>query len=69
MGKDNTLVRVNAGSADQLNEIVSFAVKPRLWFDNWQEGKSGLAVARVNESGEVISDVTCQFEPGTRQLS
>ncbi len=69
MGKNGVVVRVDAGSVDRLNEIVSFPVKPALWFDDWQEGISGLAVSRVNEQGEAIMDIPCQFEPSTRQLS
>ncbi|MFC1713774.1 DUF6807 family protein [Candidatus Poribacteria bacterium] len=69
MGKNGITVRVDAGSADRLNEMVSLSVKPALWFDNWQEGVSGLAVSRVNEQGETVLNVPCQFEPSTRQLS
>ena len=69
MGKNGVTDRVDAGSADRLNEMVSFSVKPALWFDDWKEGISGLAVSRVNEQGETIVDTPCQFEPSTRQLS
>jgi len=68
MGK-SILVRINAGIADRFNEIVSFSIKPKLVFDNWQEGTSNLFMSKVNERGEAISDVPCQFEPSTRQLS
>ena len=46
MNKNGIVVRVDAGSTDRLNELVSFSVKPRLrthdcvlaWFGDWQEG-------------------------------
>ena len=69
MVENGIKVRVDAGSTDRSNEMISFSVKPALWFDNWQEGISGLAVSRVNEQGEAIMDVPCQFEPSSRQLS
>jgi hypothetical protein len=69
MNKNSVVVRVNAGHSDRLNELISFSVKPRLWFDNWQEGKSGLIVSQIDERGKIISDMPCQFEPNTRQLS
>jgi Methane oxygenase PmoA len=67
--KNSVVVRVNAGAVDQLNEIVSFPVNPKPGFDNWQEGTSRLVLSRLNEGGEVISDVPCQYEPDTGQLS
>ena len=69
MSKKGVVVCVNSGSIGRLDEMVSFSVKPRLWFDDWHEGRSGLTVSRIDDSGEIISDVSCQFEPGTRQLS
>jgi len=69
MSKNSVVVRADAGSTSRLNEMVSFAVKPRLWFDNWQEGMSGLTVSQIDERGEILSDVTSQFNPSTRQLS
>ncbi len=69
MSKNGIIVRVDAGSIDRLNELVSFSVKPRLWFDDWQEGTSNLSVFQIDERGEILSDVPCQFEPITRQLS
>lgn len=67
--KNGVVVRINAGPVDRLNELLSFPVNPKLWFDNWQEGASRLMLSRLNDGGEVISDVPCQFEPDTRQLS
>ena len=69
MSKNGTVVRVDAGPTDRLNELISFSVKPRVWFEDWQEGTSGLVVSQANARGEILSDVPCQFEPNTRQLS
>jgi len=69
MNKNGIVVRVDAGATDRLNELVSFSVKPRLWFDNWQEGTSRLVVSKTDERGVPLSDVPCQFEPSSRQLS
>jgi len=69
MTKNSIVVRVDVGSTDRLNELVSFSAKPRLWFEDWQEGTSKLVVSQTNEQGESLSDVPCQFEPSTRQLS
>lgn len=66
MSKNSILISISAGSVDRINEIVSFSLKPKLLFDNWQEGTSKLAMSQKNE---VISDVPCQFEPTTRHLS
>jgi hypothetical protein len=69
MSKNSILISISAGSVDRINEIVSFSLKPKLLFDNWQEGTSKLAMSKVNEKNEVISDVPCQFEPTTRHIS
>jgi hypothetical protein len=69
MSKDRVLVRVNSGNAHRMNEIVSIHAKPNQWFHDWQEGKSGLAVSKLDEGGEVLENITCQFEPKSRQLS
>jgi len=69
MDKNSFLVRIDAGNVERLNEIVSFTLKPKLKFDNWKEDTSKLAMSLVNKQGEVLSDVPCQFEPNTRQLS
>jgi hypothetical protein len=68
MSKNNFSVCINAGEVDRLNEIVSFPLKPNSVFDNWQEGMSSLAMSKVNDRGEVIAHVPCQFEPGTRKI-
>jgi len=69
MNKSSVIIRIDAGSTDRLNELISFSVEPRLWFGDWQEGKSRLVTSQIDERGEVLSDVPCQFEPSTRQLS
>lgn len=69
MTKNSIVVRVNAGSINWLNELVSFSMKPKLWFENWQEGTSKLIVSKINKQGKILSDVPCQFEPSIRQLS
>ncbi|MFA5191918.1 MAG: hypothetical protein WC740_14400, partial [Verrucomicrobiia bacterium] len=67
--KNSIVVRVDAGPVNRLNELVSFPVDPKARFSNWTAGTSRLALSRLNERGEVVSDVPCQFEPETRQLS
>ena len=67
--KNGVVVRLDAGPADRLNEMVTFPILPKQCFDNWQEGASRLALSLVNERGETISDVPCQFEPECGQLS
>ncbi|MFQ6041383.1 MAG: DUF6807 family protein [Candidatus Poribacteria bacterium] len=69
MNKSDIIARVDAGPTDRLNELVSWSVKPRLWFDDWQEGTSGLVVSQIDERGKVLADVPCQFEARTRRLS
>ena len=67
--KNGVVVRLDAGPVDRLNEMVSFPANPKQWFDNWRDGASTLALSLVNERGETISDVPCQFEPESCQLS
>ena len=68
MSKNSISVCINAGNVNRLNDIVSFPLKPNSVFDNWQEGISSLAMSTINDRGEVIADVPCQFEPGTRKI-
>ena len=67
--KNGVAVRVNAGPVDRLNEMVSFPVDPGTCFAHWREGTSRLALSQIHETGETISDVPCQFDPDTRQLT
>lgn len=69
MGKASVMVRVDAGTVDRMNEMVSIPFKPKALFDDWQEGSSQLTVFKVDEKGEIILNVPCQFDPFTRQLS
>jgi len=69
MSENRIVVRIHAGTVDRLNEIVSLTAKPKVWFEDWREGTSRLAVSRIDETGEVVSDVPSQFEPNTRQIS
>ena len=66
---DGITIRLNAGAADRLNEMVSFPVNPKHRFSRWQEGKSRWALSLINERGETTSEVPCQFEPESGQLS
>ena len=68
MSKNSFSVCINAGEVNRSNEIVSFPLKPNSVFDNWQEGTSSLAMSKINDGGEVIAHVPCQFEPGTRKI-
>jgi Methane oxygenase PmoA len=67
--KDGVAVRLDAGPADRLNEMVSFPINPKQCFDNWREGTSRLALSLANERGETVSEVPCQFEPECGRLS
>ena len=69
MSKNSISVCINAGKVDRSNEIVSFPLRPNSVFDNWQEGISSLAMSKIDDRGEVIARVPCQFEPGTRKIS
>jgi hypothetical protein len=68
MSKNSFSVYINAGKVNRLNEIVSFPLKPNSVFDNWQEGISSLAMSKINDGGEAIDHIPCQFEPGTRKI-
>ncbi len=67
--KNSVVVRVDAGPVERLNELVSCAMDPKARFSNWKEGTSRLVLSRLNERGEAMADVPCQFEPETCQLS
>lgn len=69
MSKDGLLVRIDAGSVDRSNDMVSLSAKPNVWFDDWQEGTTSLCMSQVSEDGEKISDIPCQFNPVSRELS
>jgi len=56
MSKNSIMINISAGSVDRINEMVSFSLKPKLLFDNWQEGTSRLAMSQLNEKNEVISE-------------
>ncbi len=64
------IVRINAESVDRSNDLVRLNFKPKLHFDDWQEGTSRPVMSRIDSDGNIVNaDVPCQFEPTTRELA